>query len=53
MQRFGEEAARMFKLLAGQDRDEPLGAHVYAVYSILFMVAMVLVAAWVTGVPAG
>ncbi|HEV2785071.1 MAG TPA: hypothetical protein VGV67_01680 [Solirubrobacteraceae bacterium] len=51
MQRFGEEAVRVFKFLAGHDRDEPIGAHVYAVYSVLFMVALILCAAWITGAP--
>lgn len=49
MQRFRQQAARAFKLLAGQEPDEPLGAHVYAVYSFLFMAAMLIFPAWVAG----
>lgn len=48
MQRFGEETARVFKFLAGQERDEPMGVSVWALYSFLFMVALVLLAAWIT-----
>jgi hypothetical protein len=48
MQRFGEETARVFKLLAGQDRDEPVAAHVSALYTILLMAGLILVAAWIT-----
>lgn len=51
MQRFGVQAARLFKTLAGQDRDEPVGAPVYALYSFLFMIAMIVVFAWITGAP--
>ena len=51
MQRLGKEAARLFKILAGQDRDEPLGAQIYALYTILFVVALMLFAAWITGTP--
>ena len=48
MQRFGEETARVFKFLAGQDRDEPVGASVWALYSFLFMVGLIFFAALVT-----
>ena len=51
MQRIGEEAARVFRTLAGQDRDEPLGSYVIALYTFLFAVALMLVLAWVTGAP--
>ena len=48
MQRFGEETARVFRFLAGQDRDEPAGALVWALYSFLFMAVLIFFAAWVT-----
>lgn len=51
MQRIGEGAARVFKTLAGQDRDEPMGSYAIAVYSFLFIVAMILFAAWITAAP--
>lgn len=49
MQQIGAHAARLFKALAGQDRDEPLPASVIALYTLLFMVALILFSAWVTG----
>lgn len=49
MQRIGESAARVFKTLAGQDRDAPLSASVFALYSFLFLVGLFIVAAWMTG----
>lgn len=51
MQRIGEGAARAFKTLAGQDTDAPLSAQVFAIYGFLFLVALVLFSAWITGVP--
>ncbi len=51
MQRIGEGAARVFKTLAGQDRDEPLSSYVIALYCFLFMAAIMLFAAWITGAP--
>ncbi len=51
MQRIAEEAARVFRMLAGQDRDEPLCSYVIALYTFLFAVAMVLLLAWLTGAP--
>gem|GEM_PF-3962976 len=51
MQRIGAQAARVFKTLAGQDRDEPVGSYVWALYAFLFIVAMMLAIAWVTGTP--
>lgn len=48
MKRIGENAARVFKTLAGQDRDAPLSAAVFALYSFLLMVGMFIVAAWMT-----
>lgn len=48
MQRMGAQAARLFKTLAGQDRDEPVGALVFAVYTFLFMVALIVLSAWLT-----
>lgn len=49
MQRIGQSAARLFKTLAGQDRDAPLSAPVFALYSFLLMLGMFIVAAWMTG----
>ncbi len=51
MQRIGEEAGRLFKALAGRDRETPLGSFVVALYVMLFLVAFMLVAAWLTGTP--
>ncbi len=51
MQRMGARAARVFKTLAGQDRDEPMNAYVIALYALLFLIAMILFFAWVTGAP--
>jgi hypothetical protein len=51
MQRIGEGAARVFKTLAGQDRDEPMSAYVIALYAFLFVIAMMIVIAWITGAP--
>ncbi|HVF78336.1 MAG TPA: hypothetical protein VNA28_08555 [Solirubrobacteraceae bacterium] len=51
MQRLGEGAARVFKTLAGQDRDEPLSSFVIALYCLLFLMALMIVIAWVTGAP--
>ena len=51
MQRIGEQAARVFKALAGIRKDEPLGSFVIALYRMLFLIAMVLVALWITGAP--
>ena len=52
MQRIGEQAARVFKTLAGQDTDAPVSAAVFALYSFLFLVALEIFAAWITGAPA-
>lgn len=51
MQRIGEGAARVFKMLAGQDVDAPLSAPVAALYGFLFLVALSIFAAWITGAP--
>ena len=51
MERIGEKAARLFKALAGQDRDEPMSSQVVALYSFLFVVGMPLVFAWIMGAP--
>ncbi|MDP2712337.1 MAG: hypothetical protein Q8O56_14055 [Solirubrobacteraceae bacterium] len=51
MRRFGEVAMRVFKSLAGIERDQPASAFVIAFYGMLFLVAMSLVVAWVTGTP--
>ena len=40
---------RVFKSLAGLDRDEPLTSFTIALYGLLFLVAMALLAAWVLG----
>jgi hypothetical protein len=53
MQQIGEKAARVFKLLAGQDREERVNAYVFALYVFLFVIAMVLFFAWITGHRAG
>lgn len=51
MQRIGEGAARAFKALAGQDTSEPLSSYVIALYAFLFIVAMMIFFAWITGAP--
>lgn len=51
MQRIGEGAARVFKTLAGQDREEPLNSFVIALYVFLFVVAMMIAFAWITAAP--
>ena len=51
MQRMGTKAARLFKTLAGQDRDEPLRARVFALYSFLLLVTLGTFSAWLTGAP--
>lgn len=51
MQRIGEGAARVFKRLAGQDRDEPMGPFVIALYCVLLLTAATIVMAWVSGAP--
>ena len=51
MQRIGVQAARLFKTMAGQDRDEPLSSYVYALYFFLLAIAMMLAAVWITGIP--
>jgi len=49
MQRIGEEAARLFRTLAGIEKDEPISSPVIALYSFLFLVAMMLVLIWASG----
>ena len=49
MQRIGEATVRAFKTLAGVERDKPADSWVYAIYGFLFLVAMMLVLAWLTG----
>ena len=51
MHRIGESAARVLKTLAGQDRDEPLGPFVIALYCMLFLIVATIVMAWVSGAP--
>ena len=49
MQQIGEKAARLFKFLAGQQRDERMSSYVLALYVYLFIIAMLLFFAWVGG----
>ncbi len=49
MQRIGAATARAFKTLAGVDKDEPASSWVFALYAFLFLVAMILVLAWLLG----
>ena len=51
MQRIGQATARAFKALAGVDRDEPATAWVFALYCFLFLVALALLAVWLTSAP--
>ena len=51
MQRIGIQVARLFKTLAGQDRDEPMASYVIGLYTFLSGIALMLVSAWVTGMP--
>lgn len=51
MQRIGEEAMRVFKALAGQDRNEPMSSPVAGIYTFLFFVGLFLLSAWITGGP--
>ena len=49
MQRIGETAARVFKSLAGLEKGEPLSSYAIALYGLLFLIAMALLLAWLTG----
>lgn len=49
MQRIGERAARLFKLLAGQAPDECVSSYVIALYVFLGVIAMLLCLAWMGG----
>lgn len=51
MQRLGQAALRVFKSLAGLEKDEPLGSYAIALYGLLFLIAMSIVVAWATGTP--
>ena len=51
MQQIGERAARLFKLLAGQERDEQMSSYVIALYVFLLVIAMMLFFAWMMGAP--
>lgn len=51
MQQIGKGAARVFKALAGLDRDAPLTSFAIALYGFLFLIAMALLLAWATGTP--
>jgi hypothetical protein len=53
MEGIGERAMRLFKLLAGQPRDERLNPYVFALYVYLLAIAMSLFFAWITGAPNG
>jgi hypothetical protein len=46
MQRIGERTARLFKLRAGQQPDEDMGAYVIALYVFLGVIVMMLCFAW-------
>ena len=47
MQRMGEATARVFKSLAGLDKDEPVSKYVFALYGFLLLVAMALLLLWI------
>jgi hypothetical protein len=49
MKRIVKQAVRLFRLLAGIEKDEPIRSPLIAVYSFLFLVAMMLVFVWATG----
>ena len=49
MQRIGAKTMRAFKTLAGVEKDEPVASWVFALYGFLFLIAMMLVIAWLTG----
>jgi hypothetical protein len=51
MQRIGTQAARVFKALAGIKKDESLSSYLIALYLFLFLVAMTLLALWISGTP--
>lgn len=52
MQRFGKGATRVFKSLAGLDKEAPLTSFTIALYGLLFLVAMTLIGLWAAGWPA-
>ncbi len=49
MQRIGEATVRVFKTLAGVEKDEPMASWVFALYGFLFCVGFTLVVAWLAG----
>ena len=49
MQRIGEATVRLFKTLAGVERDEPAAAWVFALYGFLFCIGFTLIIAWLAG----
>jgi len=49
MQRIGEATVRAFKTLAGVEKDQPASSWVFMLYGFLFLIAMMLVVAWLTG----
>jgi hypothetical protein len=49
MRWIGKQAARLFRALAGIEKDEPIRSPVIALYSFLFLVAMTLVFLWASG----
>ena len=52
MQQIGQGAMRVFKSLAGLDKEAPLTSFTIALYGFLFLVAMSLLGLWVMGWPA-
>jgi hypothetical protein len=49
MQRIGERALRLFKLLAGHEPEEAMSAFAIALYVFALFVAMLLVVDWMAG----
>jgi hypothetical protein len=49
MRQIGEATARVFKTLAGVDKDEPVASWVSALYAFLFCIAFTLILAWLIG----
>lgn len=49
MERIAETTKRVFKSLAGLDRDEPIGSYTFALYAMLFLMAMALLLLWALG----
>ncbi len=49
MQRIGQATVRVFKALAGVQKDEPVSSYLVALYGFLFLAAMALVLLWAVG----